>query len=47
MNDVKVTSGSYVAAPDEVLIERSFADFNHVHAGDAVEVVLADGSTSS
>ena len=45
VNNVKVTGGSYVSGPDQVLLERSFADFNHVHTGDALQVILPDGTT--
>ena len=42
VNDVKLTDGSYPST-GEVLLERSFADFNDVKPGDRLELRLPDG----
>jgi putative ABC transport system permease protein len=45
VNDIKVTDGSYVSSGTEVLLERSFFDFNDVNVGDPLQLILPDGRT--
>lgn len=43
VSDVKLTSGVYPTGPGQVLLERSFADFNHIATGSSI-TVLTDGT---
>jgi len=44
VNDVAVVDGRYVQDSSEVLLEQSFAKFNHVELGDTMQVTVSDGS---
>lgn len=46
VNDIKVTDGSYISSDTEVLLERSFFDFNDVKIGDPLQLILPDGRTA-
>lgn len=45
VNDVSVIKGQYVQDASEVLLEQTFATFNHIKVGDTMQVIAPDGTS--